>query len=273
MDKRKIKIFFKFLLFFLLVQNFYFTTIADAADDCSGIADNFQGSCYMAYDYGFSTGSIIIKSNCGCKDITSKDPKCGECKWKKFDPEFFTKGNSSMDSNANNIAITVEGGWKPWGDLEIAGKYCEFNICNESIGQGCYTDGKKIDKGIKQAKLPCCIKDGYGIYGLIALSGQDPNSSQVLGDNNFRTFRVGPLKEKQYKPGTSSSSSSDSVTIKTYVIDHVEKWDTKNQSFAQEKIPAGGVLYFKIEDSYYRDNVGSYKIKIDNGAFLKKRGI
>lgn len=272
MDKRKIKIFFKFLLFFLLVQNFYFTTIADAADDCSGIADNFQGSCYMAYDYGFSTGSIIIKSNCGCKDITSKDPKCGECKWKKFDPEFFTKGNSSMDSNANNIAITVEGGWKPWGDLEIAGKYCEFNICNESIGQGCYTDGKKIDKGIKQAKLPCCIKDGYGIYGLIALSGQDPNSSQVLGDNNFRTFRVGPLKEKQYKPGTSSSSSSDSVTIKTYVIDHVEKWDTKNQSFAQEKIPAGGVLYFKIEDSYYRDNVGSYKIKIDNGAFLKKKG-
>lgn len=117
----------------------------------------------MAYDYGFSKGSIIIKSNCGCKDITSKDPKCGECKWKKFDPEFFTKGNSSMYSNANNIAITLEGGWKPWGDLEIAGKYCEFNICNESMGQGCYTDGKKIDKGIKQAKLPCCIKDGYGI--------------------------------------------------------------------------------------------------------------
>jgi len=83
MDKGKIKIFFKFLLFFLLVQNFYFTTIADAADDCSGITDNSQGSCYMAYDFGFSTGSIIIESKC-IKDANgknkcqnSKDPKCG----------------------------------------------------------------------------------------------------------------------------------------------------------------------------------------------------
>ena len=276
MDKGKIKIFFKFLLFFLLMQNFYFTTVANA-DDCSGISDNFQGSCYMAYDYGFSTGSIIIESECkkdgNGKDkcLHSKDPKCGECEWKKFDPEFFTKGNTSMDSNANNIAITVEGGWKPWGNLEIDGKNCKFNVCNESVGQGCYSDGKEIDKGTQQANLPCCIKDGYGIYGLIALNGQDPNTSQVLGDN-FGTFRIGPLKEKQYKPGTSSGDSSNSVTIKTYVIDHVEKWNTVNQSFTQEPIPSGGVLYFKIEDSYYRDNVGSYKIKIDNGAFIKKKG-
>jgi len=276
MDKGKIKIFFKFLLFFLLMQNFYFTTVANA-DDCSGISDNFQGSCYMAYDYGFSTGSIIIESECkkdgNGKDkcLHSKDPKCGECEWKKFDPEFFTKGNTSMDSNANNIAITVEGGWKPWGNLEIDGKNCKFNVCNESVGQGCYPDGKEIDKGAIQANLPCCIKDGYGIYGLIALNGQDPNTSQVLGDN-FGTFRIGPLKEKQYKPGASSGDSSNSVTIKTYVIDHVEKWNTVNQSFTQEPIPSGGVLYFKIEDSYYRDNVGSYKIKIDNGAFIKKKG-
>ncbi len=276
MDKGKIKIFFKFFLFFLLMQNFYFTTVANA-DDCSGISDNFQDSCYMAYDYGFSTGSIIIESECkkdgNGKDkcLHSKDPKCGECEWKKFDPEFFTKGNTSMDSNANNIAITVEGGWKPWGNLEIDGKNCKFNVCNESVGQGCYPDGKEIDKGAIQANLPCCIKDGYGIYGLIALNGQDPNTSQVLGDN-FGTFRIGPLKEKQYKPGASSGDSSNSVTIKTYVIDHVEKWNTVNQSFTQEPIPSGGVLYFKIEDSYYRDNVGSYKIKIDNGAFIKKKG-
>ncbi len=280
MNKGKIKIFFKFLLFFLLVQNFYFTTISNADDsnDCSGITDNFQGSCYMAYDFGFSTGSIIIKSKCSVdnngndKCQYSKDPKCGECQWKKFDPEFFTKGNNNIDNNANNIAITVEGGWKPWGDLEIDGKNCKFDICNESIGKGCYPDGKEINKGNKQENLPCCIKDGYGIYGLIALNGKNPNDSPVLGDDNFRTFRVGPLKEKQYKPSTSSGSSSDPVTIKTYVVDHVEKWDTANQSFTQEKIPAGGVLYFKIEDSYYRDNMGSYKIKIDNGAFIKKKG-
>ena len=166
MNKGKMKIFFKFLLFLLLMQSVTFVHIANA-DDCTGIADNYQGSCYMAYDFGFSAGTMIIKSNCGCKDLNSKDPKCGECEWKKFDPEFFTKGNISLESDANNIAITVEGGWKPWGDLEIDGKYCKLNTCGESIGGGCYLDGKEIDKGNQQDSLPCCIKDGYGIYGLM----------------------------------------------------------------------------------------------------------
>lgn len=271
MTKGKMKIFFKFLLFLLLMHSVTFADIANA-DDCTGIADNYQGSCYMAYDFGFSAGTMIIKSNCGCKDLNSKDPKCGECQWQKFDPEFFTKGNTSLESDANNIAITVEGGWKPWGDLEIDGKYCPFNTCGESVGGGCFPDGKEIDKGNKQENLPCCIKDGYGIYGLIALNGTDPNTAQVLGSDDFRTFRVGPLKETQYKPSTSSGDSSDNVTIKTYVVDHVERWDGASQSFIQEPIPSGGVIYFKVEDSYYRDNVGSYKIRIDNGAFIKKVG-
>ncbi len=271
MTKGKMKIFFKFLLFLLLMHSVTFADIANA-DDCTGIADNYQGSCYMAYDFGFSAGTMIIKSNCGCKKLDLKDPKCGECKWKKFDPEFFTKGNASLESDANNIAITVEGGWKPWGDLEIDGKYCKFNVCGESIGGGCFSDGKEIDKGNKQGNLPCCIKDGYGIYGLIALNGTDPNAVQVLGSDDFRTFRVGPLKETQYKPSTSSGDSSDNVTIKTYVVDHVERWDETSKSFIQEPIPSGGVIYFKVEDSYYRDNVGSYKIRIDNGAFIKKPG-
>jgi len=271
MTKGKMKIFFKFLLFLLLMHSVTFADIANA-DDCTGIADNYQGSCYMAYDFGFSAGTMIIKSNCGCANLSSKDPKCGECEWKKFDPEFFTKGNTSLESDANNIAITVEGGWKPWGDLEIDGKYCKFNVCGESIGGGCFPDGKEIDKGNIQENLPCCIKDGYGIYGLIALNGTDPNAVQVLGSDDFRTFRVGPLKETQYKPSTSSGDSSDNVTIKTYVVDHVERWDETSKSFIQEPIPSGGVMYFKVEDSYYRDNVGSYKIRIDNGAFIKKAG-
>ena len=271
MTKGKMKIFFKFLLFLLLMHSVTFADIANA-DDCTGIADNYQGSCYMAYDFGFSAGTMIIKSNCGCANLSSKDPKCGECEWKKFDPEFFTKGNTSLESDANNIAITVEGGWKPWGDLEIDGKDCKFNACGESIGGGCFPDGKEIDKGNIQKNLPCCIKDGYGIYGLIALNAADPNTAQVLGGDDFRTFRVGPLKETQYKPSTSSGNSSDNVTMKTYVVDHVERWDETSQSFNQEPIPSGGVMYFKVEDSYYRDNVGSYKIRIDNGAFIKKVG-
>ncbi len=50
------------------------------------------------------------------------------------------------------------------------------------------------------------------------------------------------------------------MTIKTYVVKSVEKWNTDSQTFTKEPIPAGGTLYFKIEDSYYRDNVGAYKI-------------
>ncbi|EDV18578.1 hypothetical protein TRIADDRAFT_62918, partial [Trichoplax adhaerens] len=236
----------------------------------------------MAFDYGFTSSSIIIHSKCPCSDndaipgncdcTNSKRQDCGQCKWKKFDPTFYTKGNSSLDSNANNIAITVEGAWKPWGDLEIDGKMCEFDTCKGGVGKDCYPDGKQINIGNKQANIPCCIKDGYGIYGLIALNNKDPNDYKVLDDVNFRTFRVGPLKVSEYKPGVTSSDDSKKVTIKTYVVENVEKWNTDSKTFTKEPIPAGGTLYFKIEDSYYRDNVGAYKIRVDNGAFIKKKG-
>ena len=185
---------------------------------------------------------------------------------------FYTKGNSSLDSNANNIAITVEGAWKPWGNLEINGKMCKLDTCTGGFGENCYPDGKKTEVGAKQANIPCCIKDGYGIYGLIALNNRDPNDVAVLDKDNFKTFRVGPLKVSEYKPSTTSGDDSKKVTIKTYVLKYIENWNPESKTFTKEPIPAGGTIYFKIEDSYYRDNVGAYKIRVDNGAFIKKKG-
>ena len=95
MNKRKIFLNFLFLLFLFQSLSIVYSY---SDDNCPAIIDNYQGSCYMAFDYGFTSSSIIIQSKCPCSDndaipnncecTNSKRLDCGQCKWKKFDPTF-----------------------------------------------------------------------------------------------------------------------------------------------------------------------------------------
>lgn len=247
------------ILAFLLLLFFNSPSIfADAGGDCTAITNNVQNSCYMASDFGFSTGAITVKSN--------------NNQWVKFDPVLYSKGNDGA-SNANDIVLKVDGGWKPWGDLATVGS-CIFNQCTETAELGCYEDGKEIDIGEEQKNIACCISDGYGLYGVISIDGSDPNQAgDTLNPANFMTFRVAPLEERNFKPSTQGDQTSQEITVKTFSLHNIEVWDPNTKQFTQKPIPKAGVLYFKIVDSYYGDNQGSYNVLVTNGAYSKTKGL
>jgi type IV secretory pathway VirB6-like protein len=271
MYKKKFNISLNILLSLFLMLQSIICFADDSNGDCTTITDSTQNTCYMASDFGFSTGELRVNSI----DLKAPDHKT---KWVKFDPVLYTEGNgdSATDNNLHNIVLRVDGGWKPWG-YSTTGN-CLFNTCTENQEQGCYPDGEELDKGAIQKNIPCCISDGYGLYGLIAVDGaggpKDPNNSgEILNSTDFITFRVAPLEEGKFKPSSSGEQSSQEVTIKTFTLQNVEVWDPDSKQFKQQPIPKGGVLYFKIVDSYYPDNQGSYNIIINKGAFSKKIGL
>ena len=248
-------------LWFLFVLCAYTQALADQDIDetCTLINDDIEGSCYLADDFGFSTGVLKVDSR--------------KNEWVKFDPTLYTKGNKG-ESKANNIALKIEGGWRPWGKMDII-ENCLIDPCVESREQGCYPDGQKVNIGEEQKNIPCCIDNGYGLYGVIAFNGQggakNPNN---YGDNlppdDFATFRIAPLKIWKYDSDTSDSAKK--ITVKEFVLKHIDIWDEDKKEFVKKTIPQNGTLYFKIVDSHYDDNQGSYNIVITNGAYAKQKG-
>ena len=262
MYKREYIVFVSLFFLFILYGSVRAFGYEDVDDTCTLAMSDIQGSCYLADDFGFSTGVLKV-------DSRSK-------KWVKFDPILYTKGNKTLETEANNIALKVQGGWRPWGNFNMVGN-CIFDNCNGSIAKGCYTDGKKVDIGIRQGNIPCCIDNGYGLYGLIALDRQggpkDPNDAgDNLNPNDFITFRAAPLNIRDFKKSTSDSDRSEEVTVKTFTLDHIDIWDVASQKFTKKPIPRDGILYFKIVDTHYKDNQGGYHVVITNGGYIKKKG-
>ena len=260
--RRKYIVFINLFLLFILYDNFEAFGYGDVDETCTLAEHDIQGSCYLASDFGFSTGVLKV-------DSRSK-------KWVKFDPILYTKGNKTLETQANNIALKIQGGWRPWGNFSMVG-HCIFDDCNRSRAEGCYTDGKEVDIGAKQVNIPCCIDNGYGLYGLIAIDKQggpkDPNDAgDNLSPDDFFTFRVAPLSTRDFKESTSEDDQSKEVTVKTFTLDHIDIWDIASQKFTKKPIPSGGILYFKIVDTYYKDNQGGYNIVITNGGYIKKKG-
>ena len=251
-----------FSLFFILGSFLQAFGYQNVDESCTLAIHNIQGSCYLADDFGFSTGMLKVDAR--------------ENRWVKFDPTLYTRGNKSLESEANNIALKVQGGWRAWGNFNMVGN-CTLKTCNEGIVRGCYPDGKEVHIGPQQKNIPCCIDNGYGLYGLIAIDGaggpKNPNyAGGYLNPDDFMTFRVAPLEVRSFKPDTSGNDQSKEVTIKTFVLEYIDVWDIASQSFKKKPIPQGGELYFKIVDTNYEDNEGGYNIIITNGGYAKKKG-
>lgn len=135
--------------------------------------------------------------------------------------------------------------------------------------QDCDFGGTMCSPGSTDATIvsaPCLMRNGIGLYALVAKNGANPNislSSQQnpqglnfhLGDpqmgytlydiNNSGLIRPAGGLVYQYSDAATSSNSSNSQSSGSYVSNK---------------------LYFKILDKYYGDNSGQYQITIKSGV-------
>lgn len=179
---------------------------------------------------------------------------------------------------------------------------CQFADCTPRFDHlandsECFAgDGKRIVLAQDRSNTPCKISagcspelmadpnyvcsnpcSGYGLYGLIALSQggkfADPNLNADVSwkpsTTSFRTFRVAPLATD-----VSGSCYAEIRYTDQCVIDENNPNNTSgnficinDKNAGAQSIVSKGMLYFKIEDTHYRDNSGSYAINIVSGVY------
>lgn len=149
---------------------------------------------------------------------------------------------------------------------------CEPSRDNRANNSLCLPgNGKTLDKGPKRSNLPCCMDDGWGLYGLIALEKNnmdraDPNLTSDIAKTppsyDFRTFRIAPLKsdregkyfEVEFTEQCNLSASNNVVCL-------------ADPTGVGGAVIAKGRLYFQIRDRYYDDNFGFYTINVVSGVY------
>ena len=271
---------FRSFVLLLCITNLFISN-AEAAGCLDDVSD--KSPCILASDFGFKADTIVVKAHPKDADILIKEPKDHQIvKW--VDSYLFTTGlaKEAGDKSSKVGVLTgyVSGGWNPWGFKQGNVQCCDVENCNAiplRQNEKCIGSSDTIGKAVNDAlgMVPCALKDGYGLYGLIALENnntfQDPNdpANFDLDPAFFRTFRLGKLYE------VDSNDDDNKKKMKRFQIEYTQVWNENAKQWEVDKkdgvpyIPRGK-LYFKIYDSYYQDNYGEYQIYVDNGVYKKQ---
>lgn len=153
--------------------------------------------------------------------------------------------------------------WCPWfgneGNEHKLSKFCER--LQECIFLGGLCSDSK-NASINNA--PCLLKNGIGLYGLIATLGSNPNVNFTTQRNpDGLTFHLGDAQ-----PASSYALydySKLGILRKAGGIIY-QYQEAGQDSAAIKQQYAGGNLYFKILDKFYDDNNGQYRIVIKSGV-------
>lgn len=228
--------------------------------------------CVPAYDFG--QGSVFeIGSNPKREDLIF--PRPNNKQTAAWTPTNFT----TLGSSKQKLKIRVDGAWGPWGgDLNQTGKEaikeCTLKPCNPSSSAQapCLDGGYAVIVDQDGGNIPCMLTNGWGLYGLIAIgegehrkNPNDKNYAKTLPNEYFRTFRVAPLM-KDNDGGYFELDATRQCTLDD-TGRTVCKVDTEENG---KNTTIKGSLYFKILDSNYEDNVGSYVITVLSGVAGKK---
>ena len=235
------------------------------------------GDCYDAEDYGYG-GKITIFANTNQQQsqlLREKPYKSQIARW--IDTEYYTVGSKRVntgDYKSVPVKMKITGKWYPWGN---GSKKCELSDCdskdivclNNSNASGLRYKGKVIPSTSKN--VPCYFDEGEGLYGLIAEIDSDgifpnPNADVATSANpdlvnsKLHTFYIPYSKTQEHNifeikeiPSCSRASIG-------------EKFSCTYQSSQKNKVVTGR-LFFKITDSYYYDNAGSYNITLLDGTY------
>jgi type IV secretion system protein VirB6 len=163
----------------------------------------------------------------------------------------------------------VSGSWKPWksdlaGDCDLLNCATSFDSKKclagavTSINTGRYVDSKNV---------PCTMKRGQGLYGLIAMPFTYPGGSEIFPDPNkydfrnlpseyFRTFHVAEFHKENIDEYSSAFAVDKTLSCVQEGDDFVCSEDEQVRR---------GRLYFGIYDTYGHDDRGEYKVQITSG--------
>jgi type IV secretion system protein VirB6 len=253
-------------------------------------------TCIAAADFGLG-GTVYVFGNPeedpGLDVYTHKDPrnpsKTFKSKLLRVDPkgqqvaqwvdaQLFTTGKAKNFEDSENRYFTnlkgfIEGGWYPWGNTSE--ENCNLLGCVKTLSKHaiCLDGGIIVDDDPDHV-YPCKLKNGLGLYGLIAI---DNNGSQLnpnelinalsLPSAYFRTFHAYPVKEGR-RPGEVYFEITH-----TQVCENNEEGETvcvTDKDENGEDYIRKGRLYFKILDRHYQDNAGLYTVNIVSGVYGTK---
>lgn len=147
--------------------------------------------------------------------------------------------------------------WCPWygaqGDDNQLSSFCEkLTDCQFVNNKMC---ASTIDAPIINA--PCLMKNGVGLYALIAEADTDPNASYTSEQNpSGVTLHLG---EPRTDYDMYDINKRGEQRIAGGLVYNYEGNKLKKQQYADAP------LYFKILDKFYDDNSGQYKVVIKSG--------
>lgn len=221
--------------------------------------------CIDADDFGFP--KITISSRYKKEDLTEQQQGNQVAPW--IDSKFNVNGRPlalmvktwryGVDRNKG----TELSAWCPWygqeGDDHTLSKFCERLIpCTFVDNRMC-----TATKDARIANAPCLMKNGVGLYALIADRGTDPNSSFISERSpSGITFHVGePHSDYSFFDFSKTGEVRPAGGL-VYKYDNVAGVSTANarQQYADSR------LYFKILDKFYNDNNGQYRVVIKSGV-------
>lgn len=267
----------KYIILFILL----FTSINASAQQC-----------VPAYDFG-QGGVFVIPANPdernnGKTNLIFDTPKENQvAAW--ISTNFSTIGQADNNNDSNDaesvLKLYIDGSWAPWGggDPSKITTKCTLEPCdpNDSSQALCLSGGQHVHVEKDASNIPCVLDQGWGLYGLIAIDqytkdkngktssqAQDPNDpkyARSLPSEYFRTFRISPLaKDQDGYFFTLKNTEQCDINAKTKQTTCVADRDENGRSIIKK-----GALYFKIYDTYYQDNTGSYNVTIASGVVGK----
>ncbi len=215
--------------------------------------------CIDADDFGFA--KFDVSSRYSLADLNSQQQDNEMAPW--LPTSYLVNGRplaiviKTWQYGVENNNAGEVSAWCPWyggnNNSATLSRFCErLRECTFIDDQMC-TPTK--DAQINNA--PCLLKNGVGLYGLIATPGTDPNAS-VMSERNPDgiTFHLGEKISgyNLYDLGQDGTLRNAGGIIYSY----------DNSSALKEKY-LNSHLYFKILDKYYEDNNGQYKVIIKSG--------
>lgn len=254
----------KKLALYILILCLFVTSCANAATKiCVSSKDFGLGGVYTVY-------ANPDETNEDESDLIRIIPRRNQyAPWVTTDLTTVSGAGAVNSRNTQDLRIYISGAWYPWGGAAVTDPTqsgipeCTMIPCDSGVDELCLPSGKKVQIDFQNELTPCYLTDGYGLYGLVSIDGTNPNTinyTNAVPSNHFRTFHLKTTGEDRF---------GKYVDVK--YTEYCDKYGScTTDLYGGQPHIIKGKLYFKILDSHYQDNAGTYTLRVVTGVYGSK---